>query len=135
MIADDGYNVLWTVNDKWRRVGEIGKLLGFVCSGDWTYQKEGIVDFPHFEMCFGLSINDLIKGAKLPELEEDDVMNKVLEYEDWAWTELDANLGDAYNEGTLEEWQWVQSVRDKTLVYKDLLLLKVLIDERRRKKA
>ncbi|NRF94821.1 M15 family metallopeptidase [Paenibacillus frigoriresistens] len=134
LLADDGVNVLWTVNDKWRRVGAIGKSLGFVWGGDWTVQKEGIVDFPHFEMCFGLSINELLKGAKLPELEEDDDMNKILEYEQWAWDELNEYLGCAYNDGTIEDWKWVQAVRDKTLTYKDLLLLKVLIDERRRKR-
>lgn len=36
LLADDGFNVLWTVNDKWRRVGAIGKSLGFVWGGDWT---------------------------------------------------------------------------------------------------
>ncbi|OPH61704.1 hypothetical protein BC351_00230 [Paenibacillus ferrarius] len=139
LLADDGINVVWTVNDKWLRVGAIGKGLGFVWGGDWTYEREGIVDYPHFEMSFGLSINDLRNGAKLPELVEtvkdEDDMNKVLEYDQWAWDELDAYLGDAYNDKIIDKWKWVQAVRDKTLTYKDLILLKVLIDERRRKNA
>ncbi|OPH47583.1 hypothetical protein BC351_10345 [Paenibacillus ferrarius] len=133
LLADDGYNVLWTVNSKWRRVAEIGKSLGFSWGGDWTGT---LIDNPHLEMTFGLSINDLLNGAKLPELEADeDLMNKVLEYEQWVWDELNTYLGCAYNEGHLEDWKWVQAARDKTLTYKDLILLKVLIDERRRKKA
>jgi hypothetical protein len=60
-------------------------------------------------------------------------MNKVLEYDQWAWDELDKYVGDAYNDKTIDDWKWVQAVREKTLTYKDLLLLKILIDERRRK--
>lgn len=61
-----------------------------------------------------------------------DEMNKVLEYDQWAWDELNDYLGSAYNDDVLDEWKWVQQVRNKTLKYKDLLLLKVIIDERRR---
>ncbi|MEK8128648.1 glycoside hydrolase family 73 protein [Paenibacillus filicis] len=78
----------------------------------------------------GLQKYDLVQV----ETEEDD-MNKVLEYDQWAWDELDKYLGDAYNEGIISDWKWVQAARDKALTYKDLLLLKVLIDERRRVKA
>lgn len=63
---------------------------------------------------------------------EDDNMNKVLEYDQWAWDELDVYLGNAYNDQIIEDWKWVQAARDKTLTYKDLLLVKILIDERRR---
>ncbi|MNC57310.1 hypothetical protein D3C75_1069640 [compost metagenome] len=70
-----------------------------------------------------------------PEEEGDDEMDKVLAYEDWAWTELDQWLGQAYNDKIISDWKWVQAVRDRTLTYGDLLLLKVLIDERRRKQA
>ncbi|MBO9607213.1 MAG: glucosaminidase domain-containing protein [Paenibacillaceae bacterium] len=64
--------------------------------------------------------------------EEEEEMIKVLEYDDWAWRELDDWVGEAYNDSIIEDWKWVQLVRDKKLQYKDLLLLKVLIDERRR---
>lgn len=49
--------------------------------------------------------------------------------------ELDTWLGDAYNEEIITDWKWVQDAQDRKLTYADLLLLKVLIDERRRKKA
>ncbi len=64
--------------------------------------------------------------------EAEDEMDKVLGYDDWAWIELDLWLGDAYNEGIITEWKWVQAARDRTLTYANLLLLKILIDERRR---
>ncbi|MGF9711704.1 M15 family metallopeptidase [Paenibacillus naphthalenovorans] len=69
LLADDGVNVLWTVNDKWRRVAEIGKSLGFVWGGDW----KGFVDYPHLEMTFGLTINDLLNGKQPPVELEDDI--------------------------------------------------------------
>lgn len=67
-----------------------------------------------------------------PVIEEEDEMNKVLDYEDWAWDELNEWAGTAYNEDYLEGWEWVVKIRDKQLTYGELLLLKVLIDERRR---
>lgn len=71
LLADDGYNVLWTVNDKWRRVAAIAKSLGFAWGGDW----KGFVDYPHLEMTFGLSINDYLSG-KRPEVKEEEYMIK-----------------------------------------------------------
>jgi hypothetical protein len=68
------------------------------------------------------------------KLKEEDGMDKVLEYDDWAWEELNGWLGNAYNDKIITDWKWVQQARDKTMVYKDLLLLKILIDERRRTK-
>jgi flagellum-specific peptidoglycan hydrolase FlgJ len=71
----------------------------------------------------------------LPKLidEEENDMDKVLDYPDWAWTELDSWCGDAYNDKIISEWSWVQKIRDRKLTYKELLLLKILIDDRRRK--
>jgi lysozyme len=63
---------------------------------------------------------------------EADDMDKILDFEDWAWAELDAYVGDAHNDDFLEDWAWVQKVRDKQLTYGELLKLKVFIDERRR---
>lgn len=78
--------------------------------------------------------DNLYKTLKEENKGDDDEMNKVLDYDDWAWTELDKYMGDAYNEGIIEDWKWVQQVRDHTMTYKDLLLLKILIDDRRHKK-
>jgi peptidoglycan L-alanyl-D-glutamate endopeptidase CwlK len=80
LLADDGYSVVWTVNDKWRRVAEIGKRLGFEWGGDWT----GFIDYPHLEMCFGLSIEDLLDGKRPLEKEDymildDNVTNYILD--------------------------------------------------------
>ncbi|MNW63328.1 hypothetical protein D3C74_415310 [compost metagenome] len=62
-------------------------------------------------------------------------MNTVLDYAQWAWNELDQYIGDAYNDKVIDDWAWVEKVRKKKLTYGELLLLKVLIDERRRKKS
>ncbi|MGN7413737.1 peptidoglycan recognition protein family protein [Paenibacillus sp. SAF-068] len=66
---------------------------------------------------------------------EDDDMNTVLDYAQWAWNELDQYIGDAYNDKVIDDWAWVEKVRKKKLTYGELLLLKVLIDERRRKRS
>lgn len=67
LLYADGSDVSWIVNDQWRRVGTIGESLGFVWGGRWTMQKEGIVDFPHLEMNFRLSISDLLSGRRPPQ--------------------------------------------------------------------
>ena len=56
----DGTAAYWTVNDKWRRVAEIAKGLGFVWGGDWSSFK----DNPHLEMTGGLTTSHLRAGHK-----------------------------------------------------------------------
>ncbi len=110
---------------------------------EWGYE----IPFDDYHVIGHFQIDKINKpncpGPKFPwarlyaELakEEGNEMDKVLAYEDWAWNELDTWLGDAYNEGILTDWKWVQAARDRTLTYADLLLLKVLVDDRRRKQA
>lgn len=81
---------------------------------------------------FKKAVNNKLNPPK-PVKEEDEV-NKVLEYDNWAWEELDQYVGDAYNDKIITDWAWVEKVRKKKLTYGELILLKVLIDERRRKK-
>ncbi|MFJ8259573.1 peptidoglycan-binding protein [Peribacillus asahii] len=58
--SDDGRRGLWTVNDQWRRVAEIGKEWGFNWGGDWKHFK----DYPHLEMAGGLSYFQLQSGKR-----------------------------------------------------------------------
>lgn len=60
LLSNDGNTALWNVNSKWREVAAIGKSLGFKWGGDWTSFK----DYPHLEMTFGLSIDDLQRGKR-----------------------------------------------------------------------
>jgi len=46
----------WKSKD-WNKIGEIGKSVGFAWGGDW----KGLVDKPHFEMQFGLTLAQLRK--------------------------------------------------------------------------
>jgi peptidoglycan LD-endopeptidase CwlK len=63
--------VLWDLNydgngngrSDWMEVVEIAKDLGFEWGGDWKHFK----DYPHLQMDFGLSIQDLQKGKRPPE--------------------------------------------------------------------
>ena len=47
-------------NPDWEAIGAIGVSNGFEWGGNWTT----IIDKPHFQMTFGLSINDLRNGAR-----------------------------------------------------------------------
>lgn len=64
LTSNDGSEAIWTVNSKWRRVAEIGKSLGFEWGGDWTMERDGIVDYPHLQMTGGLSLSQLQAGKK-----------------------------------------------------------------------
>ncbi|WP_313892453.1 M15 family metallopeptidase [Psychrobacillus sp.] len=60
LVSDDGLKSLWTVNDKWKRVGAIAKAMGFEWGGDWTSFK----DYPHLQFNRGLTISQLKQGLK-----------------------------------------------------------------------
>lgn len=62
LVNPDG-SANWTVNAQWKRVAALGKALGFSWGGEWT---GSLVDNPHLEYTFGLSINDLLAGKKPP---------------------------------------------------------------------
>ncbi len=62
VLNDDG-SVSWNVDEKWKRVGAIGKSLGLEWGGDWKDFK----DYPHFQYTFGLSLADLRAGKRPPQ--------------------------------------------------------------------
>ena len=61
-------NVVWDIEydgngngqSDWFEVAEIAKELGFQWGGDWR----GFKDYPHLQMDFGLTINDLQEGKR-----------------------------------------------------------------------
>lgn len=72
LMSVDG-QVIWDMNydgngnsrADWMEVVEIAKDLGFEWGGDWTQFK----DYPHLQMDFGLSIWELQRGKRPPEVE------------------------------------------------------------------
>nr|WP_144472038.1 peptidoglycan-binding protein [Bacillus pumilus] len=60
LLSEDGKKALWTVNEKWRRVAQIGKSLGFSWGGDWKSFK----DYPHLEMMGGMTLSQLQAGKR-----------------------------------------------------------------------
>lgn len=62
-VLSDGFgkNILWDVNDKWKRVAAIAKEIGFDWGGDWI----GFIDYSHFEYTGGLTLGQ-IKNGLLP---------------------------------------------------------------------
>ncbi|MBS4191179.1 M15 family metallopeptidase [Bacillus sp. FJAT-49705] len=74
-VLDDPTKINWNVDSRWKRVGTIGESLGLEWGGRWT----GFVDYPHFQLTFGLSLADLRAGKKPPVIvcnEEDEEMLK-----------------------------------------------------------
>lgn len=61
-VLDNISTVNWNVDNRWKRVGALGKSLGLEWGGDWTSFK----DYPHFQHTFGLSLAQLRKGDKPP---------------------------------------------------------------------
>ena len=67
LAAPEGEHLIWDMdydgngNSKsdWKEVVEIAKNLGFEWGGDWAKFK----DYPHLQMSFGLTINDLQNGV------------------------------------------------------------------------
>ena len=62
VLNPDG-SVNWNVDEKWKRVGQLGKSLGLEWGGDWRSFK----DYPHFQYTFGLSLADLRTGKRPPQ--------------------------------------------------------------------
>lgn len=57
--------VTWDSRDKrWAIAGMIGESLGLEWGGRWKQ----FIDLPHLEFMFGLTINDLIKGKRPPNV-------------------------------------------------------------------
>lgn len=63
LVNEDDTTVSWTVNKQWRRVGAIGKQLGFQWGGDWTSFR----DYPHLDLQRGMSLANL-RAGKFPSL-------------------------------------------------------------------
>ena len=70
LVTDDGNKSIWTVNEKWKRVAEIAKSMGFEWGGDWTSFK----DYSHLQYNKGLSIAQLKAGQRpiFPLIKVDD---------------------------------------------------------------
>ena len=60
IVSEDGSKAIWVVNDKWRRVADIGKSLGFQWGGDW----KSFVDPPHLDFQKGYSLASLRAGNR-----------------------------------------------------------------------
>ena len=52
----------WNLDQRWFRVGQLGRSLGLEWGGDWKSFK----DYPHFQYTFGLSLAQLRAGKKPP---------------------------------------------------------------------
>ncbi|MGG3891992.1 peptidoglycan-binding protein [Metabacillus fastidiosus] len=60
LCSEDGKQVFWDVNSKWKRVIEIAKTLGFFSGIDF----KTLYDPPHLEMLGGYTVSQIRNGAK-----------------------------------------------------------------------
>lgn len=123
LLSDDGKTVLWTVNDKWRKVANIGKSLGFAWGGDWTSFK----DYPHLEMTFGLSISDYLAG-KRPVVKEDE---DILELSNYQWDTLVTTITSMVNNKIITDKTWIDKANNKTLTQSELAWLALIVANRK----
>ncbi len=59
-VVDTNGQLNWNVDKRWHRVGAIGESLGL----EWGGRFKTIVDIPHFQLTFGLSLSDLRSGKR-----------------------------------------------------------------------
>lgn len=65
---DQNGNPTWSPSDPgiWQRMGDTGKKYGLEWGGDW----KSLVDKPHYQITFGLSVYQLATGTPVPEAVE-----------------------------------------------------------------
>ncbi|MNB69325.1 Peptidoglycan L-alanyl-D-glutamate endopeptidase CwlK precursor [compost metagenome] len=61
----------------WMEVVAQAKLLGFEWGGDWT----NFVDYPHFQIIYGLSISDLQSGKRPTAAQANAIIYKIIQIE------------------------------------------------------
>lgn len=63
ILTPDGTDCIWDDEKGYAAIGQIGKDLGLEWGGDWDAATR---DQPHFQLTYGLSIQDLVNGATIP---------------------------------------------------------------------
>lgn len=82
LLQPDGKSVSWNVGTDWMAVVRIAKELGFEWGGDWKSFK----DYPHLEMCFGLTTAQYRAGRKPTETAMAKALAKINREEDEGMT-------------------------------------------------
>ncbi|WP_410514558.1 M15 family metallopeptidase [Paenibacillus sp. BR2-3] len=110
LLLPDGNAVSWDINrdgekDKtadWSEVVEEAKKLGFEWGGDWTSFK----DYPHLQMTFGLSIDELRAGKHPSAQQINEVLSRLSGGDDKGNKDLKVTItlnGQKLTEGVVDE--------------------------------
>jgi peptidoglycan L-alanyl-D-glutamate endopeptidase CwlK len=81
ILTEDGTDIIWEDDQGYCALGQIGKDLGLGWGGDW----KDTPDLPHYELTFGLSIQDLVNGAhpplnvEIPKYDEPKARKKIMD--------------------------------------------------------
>ncbi|KAB2328012.1 M15 family metallopeptidase [Cytobacillus depressus] len=94
----------WSVDNRWKRVGELGKALGLEWGGNWTSFR----DYPHFQETFGLSLAQLRNGVK-PAVANKAVTKK---YRLWTGTFNSKQEAEKAAERLRKTFGWLVYVKD-----------------------
>ncbi|MGG3958436.1 M15 family metallopeptidase [Bhargavaea massiliensis] len=95
ILNADG-SVNWNIDEKWKRVGALGKSLGLEWGGDWPSFK----DYPHFQYTFGLSLADLRAGKRPPTTTTQKEVQQVKDDVKGHWAE--ASIRKAMEKGVIK---------------------------------
>lgn len=97
ILNADG-SVNWNVDEKWKRVGALGKSLGLEWGGDWR----DFPDYPHFQLTFGLSLADLRAGKRPPTQSPQQKEEKEVNKDDVKGHCAEASIRKAMEKGVIK---------------------------------
>lgn len=97
VLNADG-SVNWNVDEKWKRVGALGKSLGLEWGGDWR----DFPDYPHFQLTFGLSLADLRAGKRPPTQSPQQKEEKEVNKDDVKGHWAEASIRKAMEKGVIK---------------------------------
>lgn len=97
ILNADG-SVNWNVDEKWKRVGALGKSLGLEWGGDWR----DFPDYPHFQLTFGLSLADLRAGKRPPTQSPQQKEEKEVNKDDVKGHWAEASIRKAMEKGVIK---------------------------------
>lgn len=141
VYAKNGKDINWTVNSEWKRVGAIGQSLFVTINGkkhylEWGGAWKGFVDYPHFQLTFGLSTASLRAGMKPPfyapipvaqksESEDDEPMKTAQWQKDLYINGINKYAKVKYGNGTVinSPKEWIEKVENETLTAGELATL------------
>jgi len=144
LLLPDGKQVSWDMlrdgnangRRDWDEAVEIAKKLGFEWGGDW----KSFVDTPHFQMTFGLTLNDYAAGKRPSAKQVEDAMLRIqpkdnagekednkLELSKYQRDTLVTALQALLDRKIITDKSWVDKAKNGTLMLTELTWLNTIL--------